>query len=485
MATNARIPKVDRTDPLLREALRVIAAAADKRCGVARENFWERSKAARDVLADVMWLDEQERLEEAVTTAHEIVVDGERYRQLTNQRSSVLVHGLWGAHRVAEPLYRLVGLHNGPTMKPLVAKLGIVDGSLLPDLADEAGELLSKMTSRDVEATLARQGFRPPSRTTLANRLGGMLSDISTGARELESQCRDDEVLGFELGAISCGLDRFAARMDEVLPEGPQRTEKLGRRRPLHEYRRTPPEPHNSNWRMAWAANVTLYDKQGRARRSFRYGADAGHDVDVLVARVVDDVLHLCREQPGVPIACIQDGAADLAPLRQALRERLPRESRLLEISDFHHAIGYLDAIVAARNDGDTDGMAGWYRTKLLTEKQGAQHIVVHLRRLMDGLAANGPDAYGDAVREALTYFQKRRPTMKYADARESNLPVGSGATESTCGLFQLRVKHPGSHWQPAGLRNIMTARALQLSERWASAFRHYHSELRAQVCAA
>ncbi len=24
-------------------------------------------------------------------------------------------------------------------------------------------------------------------------------------------------------------------------------------------------------------------------------------------------------------------------------------------------------------------------------------------------------------------------------------MPIGSGATESTCALFQLRVKHPGS----------------------------------------
>ena len=74
---------------------------------------------------------------------------------------------------------------------------------------------------------------------------------------------------------------------------------------------------------------------------------------------------------------------------------------------------------------------------------------------------------------------------MKYAEARTSNLAIGSGATESTCGLFQLRVKHPGSHWKPVGLRSIMTARALQLSDRWPAAFRHYQTELRAEVLAA
>ena len=89
---------------------------------------------------------------------------------------------------------------------------------------------------------------------------------------------------------------------------------------------------------MAWAANVTLYDDHGVARRSFRYGADAGHDIGHLVARVADDVEHWLREHPGTPVACVQDGATDLAPLRNALRERLPPGTRLLEITDFHHA---------------------------------------------------------------------------------------------------------------------------------------------------
>lgn len=483
MTTNARIPKFERIDPRLVEAQRLVAEVADERSGDARADFLQRSRAARSVTADLLWLDEQKRLEAARTTVSEIVVDGERYRRL-KQSSSVLVHGLWGAHVVAEPLYRLVGVHNGPTIKPLVAKLGIVDGSLLPDLADEAGELLSKMTSREVEATLFRQGFRPPSRTTLANRLGGMLAEISTGARELEAECRAGEELDFELGAISCGLDRFAARMDETLPEGPERNEKLRQRRPSHEYQRTPPEPHASNWRMAWAANVTLYDSEGRARRSFRYGADAGHDVQLLVARVVDDVRHLCERHPGIPVACIQDGSADLEPLRRALREHLPPATEVFELTDFHHAIGYLDAIIAARDDGDPADMASWYRMKLLTDEAGARHIVEHLHRLAEANDSRG-DALGNAIHEALVYFAKRRPMMRFAEARELCLPIGSGATESTCALFQLRVKHPGSHWRPSGLRSIMTARALQISDRWPAAFQHYQATLRADVRAA
>jgi len=480
MPTNARIPEIDRNNAELVRAREQVARRANMLCSDP-DDFWARSKAARGVMAEIMWLDEQERLEVAVTDEPEIEIDGEKYRRLA-QSSSVLVHGLWGAHRVREPLYRLIGVHNGPTIKPLLRKLGAVDGSLLPDLADEAGELLSKMTSRDVETTLTRQGFRPPSRTTLANRLGALLDDMAVTARELEDECREHEDLDFELGVIGCGLDRFAARMDETLPEGPERDRKLARRRPPAEYERVPPEPYASNYRMAWAANVTLYDTDGQPRRSYRYGADAGHDVELLVARAVDDVLHLCSGRQDVHVACIQDGAADLDALRRELRERLPEGVPRRDIVDFHHAIGYLDAVVAARGDGDPNNMAGWYRLKLLTDDNGASDIVEHLRRSIATLGADAPLELGDALDAALTYFQKRRQVMRYAEARAQGMPIGSGATESTCGLLQLRVKHPGSHWRPTGLRGTMTARAFALSDRWATAFRIHHASLRAEV---
>src|SRR5690606_28324727 len=56
---------VDRTDRRLVEARRLLAEVADERCGDARGDFWQRSKAARGVAADMPWMDEQERLEAA------------------------------------------------------------------------------------------------------------------------------------------------------------------------------------------------------------------------------------------------------------------------------------------------------------------------------------------------------------------------------------------------------------------------------------
>lgn len=476
MPRNARIPKIDRTDKRLRLIADTIAEVTNERRQSA--SWIDTSEAAGSVVADAMWLREQDQLEAARTTEARVIINGEPYKRL-EQNSSCLYQGLWGAHVVAEPLYRRDDVRNGPTIHPLDMVIGIVDGSLLPDLALAAGGLAAVQTTREVEATLERLGFRPPSRSTLKNRLDGLFDDMATTARELEQTVRAEEELDFELGSISCGLDRFSARMRETLPAGPTRDAKLAARSE-REYQRSPIDPYECNWRMAWAGNVTLYDTDGVARRSLRYGLDAGGDVEQIVARMVDEVVSLVEGRRDIPVASIQDGAAELDILPRALRERLPEGVSRWQLVDFHHAVGYLDAVIAARDDGDPHDMRGMYRLWLLDEDDGAERVVRHLRR--EAAKSDLEAAVATATNAALTYFEKRRPLMSYKAAREEGMPIGSGATESTCALHQLRVKHPGSQWKVPGLRGVITARGLQLSGRFDTAFRHHQATLVATV---
>lgn len=456
---------------------------ANECCGDIAD-FEARSCSAMQVVVKAMWIDEQRRLDAARTTGENIEVAGEPYHRLT-QPSTAIVHGFWGAHVVKEPLYRRTGVHNGPTLKPLEVKLGIIDRSMLPQLARAAGRLMAATTSRDTEQILQQLGFHPPSRAVLENRVGGLFEDMAIRSRELEEQCRENEELDFEVKTISCGLDRFAVRMQEALPEGVERRKKLKARRPASQYERTPPEPFVMNWRMAWAGNVTLYDADGCPRRTFRYASPASEDVTAMVARMVDDVLAAATKEDAITVSCIQDGASDLEVLRRELDARLPQGVVRRDLVDFYHAIGYLDAIVAAKDDGDPHAMAGWYRGQLLDEERGAVRIIAHLRRELERANQGSDLILRDAIRAALTYFSKRRSQMAYAIARAANDPVGSGATESTCALLQLRVKHPGSHWGIRGLRGVMNSRAFALSGRWDAAFHFYANSRKQEVRAA
>jgi hypothetical protein len=156
MPRNARVPKIDRTDKRLQLIADTIAEVTNERRH--SDSWMDTSEAAGTVVADAMWLREQDQLEAARTTEARVIINGEPYKRL-EQESSCLYHGLWGAHVVVEHLYRREDVRNGPTIHPLDMLVGIVDGSLLPDLALAAGGLAAVQTTREVEATLERLGL--------------------------------------------------------------------------------------------------------------------------------------------------------------------------------------------------------------------------------------------------------------------------------------------------------------------------------------
>ena len=460
-------------------------------------NYAAQRAAMMGVMADAMWVSEETQLQALVSTTAEVTVGDLRYRRL-GQKSSATYHGLWGTHVVEEPLYRQGDEHNGPTLHPLEVRVGMLANHVLPDAARTFGLLAAYMTSTESEGVMGEMGFRPPGRAFLERRVKTIAGEMAAMASQLDEACRkaeNDDQEHPEVAAVSCGLDRMAVQMDELLPKGEAAKHKTKRRKP---YQRAQPPPAVQNWRMAWVASVTTYARNGDALHTTRYGTDAGGDRDGLVARVKADIDATVRRYTGIPVLCIQDGAKDLTSLPTGLRAELTDEelaalptqlvnSRITpaqfhHLTDFEHLMGYLDNVVnTCEPAGDPRNMKLWYRSKLLHEDDAIDRILVHLR----WRARNQPSskkAARAALAKAIKYIRKRRKTMRYASLHQQNLPIGSGATESTCALMQLRVKRPGMAWKPAGLRATMTIRGFVLSDRWDAAWAAYAATKRKDV---
>jgi hypothetical protein len=469
MPRERRIPQVDRQDKRLVSLVRRVAALVRERV-VEEASFEDESRAAMAVMADALWLHEQERLEACVSTAERVEIGEHTYRRLS-QPSSTTYHGLWGTHEIKEALYRQESVRNGPTLKPLDVRVGVVGERLLPDLGHAVGHLCSGETSREAEATLATLGFRPPSRTLIEKGAHAIGDAIIETQAALDNAVRADEAVAQEVQSVSVGMDRMAVRMDEPLT-GDARDEAL-RRRQGRAYERTPPEPYEYAWRMAWVGSVTTYDADGEALRTVRLGGPASDDPAQLAARLTDEVLHVVEARPDVKVVCVQDGAPDLDVLRQRLREVLPEGVERHHLVDLQHLVGYLgDVVAACEPPGDPHDMLGCYRDKLLGDDGGIDDIFRHLRRKAERTART-ETAARTALADAIRYIRKRRPLMRYASVAAANLPVGSGATESACAVFQLRTKRPGSHWRTDGLRAVMAVRGLVSSGRWNAAWTH------------
>jgi hypothetical protein len=237
---------------------------------------------------------------------------------------------------------------------------------------------------------------------------------------------------------------------------------------------------------MAWVGTATAYDKRGEPLHTWRYAAESDADPSSIARRVSADVAHLIKGRPQIPVHCVQDGAPELGILPKTLRSVLPANTNIRELVDFEHLMGYLDDVVdACEPAGDLHNMKSWYRGELLRDDGAIDRIFRNLRRRGKTLPRSAT-AERKAVAAALSYIRKRKNKMRYASLHADNLAIGSGATEGTCGLMQLRVKRRGQSWEPPGLRGILTIRSLVLSDRWDAAWKAYAATHRAEVrCAA
>ena len=261
MPRDRNIPQIDPGDqPLLENLARMISELLERRLG-PNATFEDRQRARMGVMTDVMWLGEEHDLVDLVEDAPMITIGGRPFRRLS-QPSSKIYSGVWGAHRIDEPLYRDASVHAGETVKPLDLRVGAIATSLLPDAARILGYLMAHGTSREVVETLATMGMRPPSRALIERRVHELADEVVDRIDELDAVARDVEAAApLPVAAVSVGLDRFSVRMSEALPEGRERPPRA-RTKP---YQRTPPPPRDLNWRMAWVGSVTLYDADGEA----------------------------------------------------------------------------------------------------------------------------------------------------------------------------------------------------------------------------
>jgi hypothetical protein len=207
--------------------------------------FEQRNNMAAEIMREGLHRREGDDLRRMTTDEEEVDEEDGRWRRL-EQSSLATYFGRWGPQEIAEPLYRKVGVHNGPTMKPIERRAGIIE-HMTPDMASIVGALGACHSSREVERTLWRTGLVPPGRAFLEKRGSRLAQGIAAEAAALEAAARTNETTPAEVASVSCGLDRMSVRVNEPAtadsPPRPKRTEP---------HVRQAPAPQEAHWRKAW-----------------------------------------------------------------------------------------------------------------------------------------------------------------------------------------------------------------------------------------
>lgn len=439
-----------------------------------KSTFMQRNRMRAEIVKEAAFQAEGGDLQRLTTDDDEVDEEDGRYVRL-EQQSSATYFGCWGPHTIEEPLYRKIGVRNGPTIKPIERRAGIVE-HMTPDMACMVGALGACHSSREVERILFRTGHVPPGRAFLEKRGSNLAQSVAADVPALEVAARATEMIPPEVASVSCGLDRMSVRVNEpASPESPPR------RKRTEPYVRRAPAPQDAHWRKAWAGSMSLYDGAGKELRTLMYGAEASADQNALADRVAADVAAIVAAHPDVKVHCVQDAAPELRAMPEAL-VRAMHGTAFVDLVDIEHlARDYLDEVVdACEPVGDPHDMKGWYRSELLRDDSAIDRIWRKLRDLGKTLPTARAEARS-AVAAALTYIRHRKDKMRYASHYAANLPIGSGATEGTCWQMQARVKRPGQSWQSVEhlnhprraprLNGVMTTRGLVLSERWDAAW--------------
>lgn len=137
---------------------------------------------------------------------------------------------------------------------------------------------------------------------------------------------------------------------------------------------------------------------------------------------------------------------------------------RVIEILDVCHALEHLGVVANAVFGQGSQEAKAWFEplAKLLIDK-GAGPILKALGELHpEDVAAQ------DEVRKALDYFTANAARMDYPSFIALQLPIGSGAIESTCKtLIEEREKGAGMRWSESGAQAVASLRAVYRSGRW------------------
>jgi hypothetical protein len=138
--------------------------------------------------------------------------------------------------------------------------------------------------------------------------------------------------------------------------------------------------------------------------------------------------------------------------------------AEVVEIVDIFHAWEHLWTVANAVFGAGSGKAAAWVEPlKRRLEQEGVGPVLTALKELVPP-----DDAAVEEVRKATGYFTDHAARMDYPRFVARQLPIGSGAVESTCKtLIQAREKGAGMRWSHTGAQRVASLRAVHRSGRW------------------
>ena len=412
----------------------------------------------------------------ADTESPTIEIDGEQWG---NRRVSEGEYTtLFGDLKVERSTYQRAG--RGRVGVPVDLRLGIVERRYTPRATRLIAHATAVMTAEDSASFLKQTGVATVSSSTVHRMALAMAARHATMSEEVTARVRDADPVPVGAVAVQVALDGVMV---------PQDGEHCGRRG------RKSDDPAEARWRSRYELGPMLGpagtdNGGGRMWHEASVGTLAFIDAEgyvlkttylarmpepgkaTLVDQLHDELMAVLEERPDLSICFASDGAQYHWKVLTGMACQLPEEATgdVYFLTDFFHVAEYLgDASKAIAGEGTPEAtvMAAGWRETLKAFPDGGHRVLKSLRYHRDKLTQQ---ARRDEVQASIDYLaaQDREERLGYAQAKERNLPIGTGITEAAAKtVVGVRMKRAGARYQEHGGQTVMLFRSAVLSQRF------------------
>lgn len=367
----------------------------------------------------------------------------------------------FGEVTVEHGLYRPPG-HNPPTVCPLDATAGIIEGYWTPGAARLAALLGAELTTRDAQRFSREAGMAVSTAS-----LGRLVTAL---ARTWEVQREVHEAALRESITVPVSAKVICASVDGV--HAPMRDKSAARQTKRAEAGKHGSGP--SGYREVGCGTIAFYDREVERLHTIYHARMPEAKKATLGQMMQDEMVHIAGRRPDLRRVYLADGA-DInwqiaASIEAACQPQDQAAGRIgpaaVEIVDFYHACEHLKrACDAALGDSTIASKVEFQKlkTKLKEADDGVERVIDALRYRRGTVTSRRKH-----VAAELTYFRNQRARMHYAEYRRQGLPIASGVVEAACKtLVTQRLKRSGMAWSQTGGQAVLNLRCWLRSDRF------------------
>jgi len=220
---------------------------------------------------------------------------------------------------------------------------------------------------------------------------------------------------------------------------------------------------YHGAWREPKLLIIYVVDENGKQEKSFKPIIDGGFNGPDGLFQLLNGYLEsLCIEQAD-KVLFVADGAHWIWNRIPGLINSLGlNPDHVYELLDFYHAVEHLGKVAGLRKSWSAKKRKSWIsKQRSLLLKGEASAVVQAVQTLCRGRNSK-------AIRTERDYFVRNKHRLTFPTVKALNLPIGSGAIESTIRrVVNLRLKGPCIFWYEENAEKMIMLRSYYKSGRW------------------